>query len=135
MFDDSDVDFRIKPLEVTNTNDSGEGSLREAINDANNTVRNQFELSVTVPFRIPGALGMNTINITSQLPSITGPVTLDGWSEGGPGYDGPPLIELNGTGAGPNPDNSPANGLSWKQQRHRLDDCSLQHYLRKPIWG
>ena len=110
LFDDSDV-LRIKPLEVMNTNDSGEGSLREAIDDANNTVRNQFELSVNVPFRIPGSLGINTINIASQLPTITAPVTLDGWSQGGPGYQGPPLIQLNGIGAVPNMDSSPANGL------------------------
>jgi titin len=44
--------------------------------------------------------------LASALPALTGPTTINGWSQGGPGYAGPPLIQLNGAGAG-----AGANGL------------------------
>lgn len=50
-------------LEVTNTNDSGPGSLREAINCAN-LMNNQV-----ISFNIPGT-GPHTINLLSSLPDI-----------------------------------------------------------------
>src|SRR5581483_4214920 len=40
-----------------------------------------------------------------SLPVITDSVVLDGWSQGGPGYTGSPLIEINGVNAYA-PDNS-----------------------------
>jgi MBG domain-containing protein len=76
---------------VTNTNDSGAGSLRQAITDANNTAGTD-----TITFNISGS-GVKTINLASALPTISGSVTIDGWTQGGAGYTGPPLIELNGT--------------------------------------
>jgi hypothetical protein len=80
---------------VTNTNDSGPGSLRQAILDAN---ANPGADSIT--FAIDASGSQQTIQPTSTLPTITGPVTIDGWSQGGAGYTGPPLIELNGALAG-----------------------------------
>ena len=50
---------------VTNTNDSGAGSLRQAIIDSNNTASVQ-----TIAFQIPGA-GVHTISPTSALPTIS----------------------------------------------------------------
>src|SRR5262249_48133491 len=47
-----------------------------------------------------------SIEPATPLPTITAPVVLDGWSQGGPGYHGNPLIELNGSAAG-----SGADGL------------------------
>ncbi|MBK7917870.1 MAG: hypothetical protein IPJ94_16750 [Chloroflexi bacterium] len=41
-----------------------------------------------------------SVELASALPTITDPVTIDGWSQGGAGYTGPPLIELNGALAG-----------------------------------
>jgi hypothetical protein len=38
-----------------------------------------------------------SIQPTSPLPAITNPVTIDGWSQGGSGYTGSPLIELDGS--------------------------------------
>ena len=84
---------------VTNTNDSGTGSLRQAILDANAS-SGTFD---TIVFNIPGA-GPFTIAPTTQLPIITDRVTIDGTSQ--PGYSGAPLIELDGTSAGAN-----SNGL------------------------
>ncbi|MFN3981595.1 MAG: hypothetical protein ACK4SA_14555, partial [Caldilinea sp.] len=80
---------------VTTTADSGAGSLRQAILDANANPG-----ADVITFAI-GAIGsQQTIQPTSALPTITDPVTIDGWSQGGSGYTGPPLIELNGALAG-----------------------------------
>ncbi|MFM9964548.1 MAG: DUF2341 domain-containing protein [Planctomycetaceae bacterium] len=77
---------------VTNVNDSGAGSLRQAITDAN-----ALGGLDTINFNIAG-FGPHTINLTSALPLITDGVFIDGWSE--PDYAGIPVIELNGSGAG-----------------------------------
>ena len=62
---------------VINTNDTGAGSLRQAITDANN----QAGLD-TIEFTIPGA-GVHTITPATQLPSIISPVIIDGYSQPG----------------------------------------------------
>lgn len=77
---------------VTNTSDSGPGSLRQAILDANTAPGVD-----QIHFAIPGA-GPFTISPLSQLPAFTGPVTLDATTQ--PGYVSQPLVELNGTSAG-----------------------------------
>jgi hypothetical protein len=86
---------------VTNTNDSGAGSLRQAMLDANGNAGPD-----TIDFAIPGA-GVQTISPDSSLPSITDPVTIDGYSQPGatpngqlPSDDAVLLIELDGTNAG-----------------------------------
>jgi hypothetical protein len=73
---------------VTNTNDSGAGSLRQAILDANATPGTD-----TINFNIPPG-GVQTIAPLTLLPSITSPVIIDGTTQ--PGYSGTPLVELNG---------------------------------------
>ena len=77
---------------VTNTNDSGIGSLRQAILDANGNVG--FD---TIDFNIPG-VGPHTIQPLSALPTITDPVAIDGATQ--PGFAGTPVIELDGSFAG-----------------------------------
>ena len=79
---------------VTNTSDSGAGSLRQAILDANARVGPD-----TITFAIPGA-GVRTITLASLLPAITDPVTIDGTTQ--PGFGGTPIVELNGNGLGGN---------------------------------
>ncbi|MEG4104771.1 DUF4347 domain-containing protein, partial [Microcoleus sp. S13_C5] len=75
---------------VINTNDSGDGSLRSAINKANSNPGLD-----TINFNIPGT-GPYTINLFGQaLPVITSPVIIDGKSQ--PGYAGKPIIELKGS--------------------------------------
>lgn len=71
---------------VINTNDSGAGSLRQAIIDANNSAG-----ADTISFNIPGA-GTRTIILQSVLPVVTGAVTIDGATQ--PGFSGSPLIAL-----------------------------------------
>ena len=56
---------------VINTNDTGAGSLAEAITDANASVG-----SDTIVFRIP--IDNPVINLTTALPVITGPVIING---------------------------------------------------------
>jgi hypothetical protein len=81
-------DIAFAPIVVTNTSDSGAGSLRQAITSANSASG-----PVTIDFDIPGA-GVQTIFLSSTLPAITNPTIIDGTSQ--PGYAGSPLIALNG---------------------------------------
>ncbi|NJL89086.1 MAG: DUF4347 domain-containing protein [Coleofasciculaceae cyanobacterium SM2_1_6] len=75
---------------VTNTNDSGAGSLRQAILDAN--ANPGFD---TINFNI-GLGGPQTIKPTSdRLPDITDVVLLNGESQ--PGFAGTPMIEIDGS--------------------------------------
>ena len=82
----------LSALIVTNTLDSGAGSLRAAIQYANATAGVQ-----TISFNIPGA-GVHTIQPLSPLPFVTGAVIIDGTTQ--PGYGGAPLVEINGASAG-----------------------------------
>jgi hypothetical protein len=75
---------------VVNTNDTGAGSLRQAITDAN-----AHGGSNTIVFTIPGS-GVHTIDVPTQLPWVTSPVVIDGTTQ--PGYAGAPLIEIHGEG-------------------------------------
>ena len=81
---------------VTNTGDSGAGSLRQAILDAN-----AHPGADTIVFNIPGS-GLHTITPSTALPTISDPVTIDGSTQ--PGFTGSPIIELNGSQAGANVD-------------------------------
>jgi titin len=76
-------------LVVSNTNDSGAGSLRQAIIDANAT-----NLFGRIVFQIPGS-GVHTIAPLTALPTITNSVALDATTQ--PGYSNQPLIELDGS--------------------------------------
>ena len=77
---------------VTNANNHGTGSLRQAILDANATAGLD-----TIVFNIPGP-GVHTIDLLISLPEITDPVVIDATTQ--PGYAGGPLIELNGVQTG-----------------------------------
>lgn len=96
-------------LTVTNTGDSGPGSLRQAIVDANAT---------NAADEIHFQLSENDVTIRplEALPVITSPVVIDGTTQ--PGFVGVPLIEIDGTSAGPrtfgleiNTDDSSVNSL------------------------
>lgn len=62
---------------VTNTANSGAGSLRQAILDANLTID-----ADQIHFAIAGA-GVETINLLTQLPPITKSLTIDGFTQPG----------------------------------------------------
>lgn len=93
------------PPNVTTAADGGPGSLRDAIVQTALVTGTERKIL----FNISGS-GVRTIDLTSPLPVITVPMTIDGWSQGGAGYSGPPLIELNGAGAGANATGLVING-------------------------
>lgn len=76
---------------VTNTNDSGPGSLRQAILDANGNAGTDL-----IQFQI--GTGPQTIFPLAALPVISDPVVIDGTTQSG--YSGTPLIELDGANSG-----------------------------------
>jgi len=88
---------------VTNTNDSGAGSLRQAITDA--VASPTAAHDHVIAFNIPGA-GVHTIRPTSQLPAIKD-LTIDGYTQPGSqantlarGSDAVLTIEIDGSLAG-----------------------------------
>jgi MBG domain (YGX type)/Bacterial Ig-like domain (group 3) len=86
------------PPVVTNTNDSGPGSLRQAILDANaHAGRDAIDFEI--------GSGAKTITLLSPLPAITDPVVINAATQ--PGFTGAPIVEINGAGAG-----AGANGLT-----------------------
>ncbi len=83
---------------VTNTNDSGPGSLRKAIDDVNSTIPAPHVIN----FNIPGA-GVHTISPLTSFNDINRTVTINGYSQPGAsvnnqqtGSNAILLIELNG---------------------------------------
>jgi len=85
---------------VTSSADSGPGTLRQAILDANATPG-----ADTISFDLGGS-GIHTLVPAASLPVVTDPITLDGWTQpgsspnsGGPGQadDSVHLIEIDGT--------------------------------------
>ena len=91
------------PLLVTNTDDSGSGSLRNAIMDANANTGKDY-----IQFDIPGA-GVHTILPETALPAITDPLVINGLTQpgasqntspAGTGFNTVLLIEIEGNSAG-----------------------------------
>jgi uncharacterized repeat protein (TIGR01451 family) len=73
---------------VTSVADSGAGSLRQAILDANATPG-----ANAIRFALPGP-GPYSIAPATDLPTVSNTVTIDGTTQ--PGYAGTPIVELNG---------------------------------------
>ncbi|HZL37389.1 MAG TPA: Calx-beta domain-containing protein, partial [Tepidisphaeraceae bacterium] len=97
-----------KTLVVTNTNDSGPGSLRQAILDSN--ANPGFFLGNLINFDIGGG-GVQTIKPLSPLPTITTAVAIDATTQ--PGFTGTPIIEIDGEFEPPATSVIPAaNGLT-----------------------
>lgn len=71
----------------------GTCSLRAALQEAAESAAYD-----RIEFAIPGE-GVHTLRIKSTLPAV-GNTTIDGLSQGGEGYLGPPRIEIDGSGAG-----------------------------------
>ena len=86
---------------VTNTNDAGAGSLRDAITQAN-TAPNPADDVDYILFNIPGT-GVHTITPLSPLPTVSDIVTIDATGDDLV----TPTVELNGSSAG-----AGANGLT-----------------------
>jgi parallel beta-helix repeat protein len=65
-------------LLVTNTNDTGVGSLRQAISDANQSANLN-----RIHFAIGSTCGPRVFNLLIPLPQITAPVIIDGYTQPG----------------------------------------------------
>lgn len=76
---------------VTNINDSGAGSLRDALTKSNSTVGID-----TIAFNISSS--SKAIHLASALPDLWDPGIMDGTTQ--PGYAGKPLVQIDGTAAG-----------------------------------
>ncbi len=106
---------------VTNTSDSGIGSLRYAIEYADSTIG----VRDTITFNIPGS-GPLTINPSSPLPELTDPVIIDGFTQPGASEANSLLkIELNGTKAG-----TGSNGLTIN-----ANNCTIKGLIVKQFTG
>ncbi|HEX2269374.1 MAG TPA: carboxypeptidase regulatory-like domain-containing protein, partial [Pyrinomonadaceae bacterium] len=107
---------------VTNTNNHGAGSLRDAIVNANATPGPD-----TIVFNIPGT-GVKTINLVIALPEITERVVIDATTQ--PGYAGTPLIELDGLALGNN-----GHGLVIKASNSTVRGLSIGNFRSgNAIW-
>lgn len=85
------LEERIAPatFTVTTTADSGAGSLRQAILNANGDA-----VLDTIVFNIPGS-GPHTIQPLTPLPTVSTAMIINGATE--PGYSDHPLIEIDGS--------------------------------------
>jgi len=133
----SGLDFGFNFDTVANTNDAGQGSLRQAITNANTlsgdaalaqagrtaaienlvfmisngTTGSGGSLSLTGGLRSANnyfVSGAVKISPTSALPDLSTPMVIDGQAQ--PGWTAVPLIELNGAGAGANVSGLTARG-------------------------
>jgi parallel beta-helix repeat protein len=84
------LSLRAETFVVTNTADTGSGSLRQAILDANGTPGSTIAFSI--------GSGVQTIQPLSELPELSSG-TIDGTTQPGylPGYPHAPLIEIDGS--------------------------------------
>jgi hypothetical protein len=90
------VDFGFTYMLLVNTNDSGQGSLRQVISNAN-AIANPIAGSDTVRFELTGA-ATYTIQPLTALPTITDALTIDATTQAG--FGGTPIVELDGTTVG-----------------------------------
>ena len=103
---------------VTNMADSGLGSLRLAITDANanpgpDTIN--FQIIGTAPF---------TINLLSALPAVTDPVTIDATAQLEWTNSETPVVELNGASAG-----SSSVGLQLNSAFNTVKGLAINRFL------
>ncbi len=116
------------PLVVTNTNDSGAGSLRAAIDYAN-TKAGADTISFNIPTTDAGynpATGAFAIKPSSFLPTITDSVILDGTTQ--TGFSGKPIVELDGSNAG-----GASNGLVIRAGNSTVKGLVINRFIGNGI--
>lgn len=91
---------------VTNANDSGPNSLRDALTQSNANPGTPTSPN-TINFAIGS--GQQIITVASPLPAISAPVIINGATQ--PGHTNSPLIEINGYGLSISSGNSSVIGL------------------------
>lgn len=105
---------------VTTTNDQGEGSLRQAILNANAKTGQD-----TIRFQIAGS-GVKTISLASALPTISESIIIDGTTQ--TGFSNTPLIVLDGTNAGIN-----SNGLNLNASNSTIKALEIRNFAQNGI--
>ena len=96
---------------VTNTQDTGLGSLRGEIAQSNAATPGPNTIDFNIPTSDPGynaLTGVWTISLVSAFPSITVPVLIDGTSQ--TVSSSTPVLDLDGTSAVPGP-------MAWCSRR------------------
>ena len=109
------------PFVVTNTNDAGPGSLRQAIILANATPGTS-----QIDFRIDERGPIHQVALRSALPEVKEPVEILGSSQ--PGFHGSPVIVLDGSLAG-----SGASGLLISAGNCLVEGLVLQHFAESGV--
>jgi hypothetical protein len=110
---------------VTNLNDSGAGSLRDAINQANGN-----GVADLIQFNIPGG-GLATIPLLSPLPPLTDQagVTIDGFTQPGASVGSNPpatlnvMVELDGSGSAP-----PGHGIHIRSSNNVIRGLCVRSF-------
>ncbi|UCE20169.1 MAG: hypothetical protein JSV84_07495, partial [Gemmatimonadota bacterium] len=119
-------------ITVTNAEDSGPGSLRQAIEDANRNPGSDL-----IEFNIPPAGLVHTIQPSSILPPITDPVIIDGYTQTGASPNTNPVgqglntvlkIVLNGSSAGD------AMGLEIVAGNSTVRGLVIKDFSAEGIW-
>ena len=102
---------------VTNANDSGVGSLRQAITDANSNPgldAIDFAIAGTAPF---------TINLLAGLPAISESVNLDATTQ--TGFSNKPVVVLNGSGVA-----AGVNGLTLNSAGNTIRGLVIKSFTK-----
>lgn len=108
---------------VTTNADSGEGSLRQAILNAN-----AFAGPDTINFQIATGTGQQVIRLQSALSDITGPTVIDGTTQTG-STPTLPLIAIDGTGIA----TAGTNGLTLKGDGSEIRGLVIQNFTGSGI--
>ena len=113
------IPISVTTFVVTNTNNSGAGSLRQAILDANATAEANLITFAITP--LDGTV--KTITPTTALPTVTSPLAIDGLTQNGASC-GTPKIELNGTSAG-----AGVEGLTFTSDNNSVQGLVVNRFL------
>jgi parallel beta-helix repeat protein len=108
---------------VTNTNDDGVGSLRWAIDSANNALPVERHWIQMMLVGDP-----KSICPTTPLPDITAQVILDGWTQ--PGFVAAPLVELDGSCS----TESDSNGFILRGGNSIVRGFVINHWIANGIY-
>jgi parallel beta-helix repeat protein len=109
-------------LTVTNVNDSGAGSLRQAIISSNALSGSSTN---AINFQVGGG-GAQTIALLSALPGVTHPVAINGFTQ--PGNGTAPRIVLDGTNAG-----ASSAGLTLKKSNSTVEGLAIDNFAEYGI--
>ena len=90
--------FIAKPYVVINTNDSGSGSLRAAIANANHSTGQTISFAIPESLANPSGSTTFAIMLNSALPTITATMTIDGTTEAASLSVSSAVVQINGGG-------------------------------------